>query len=150
AESAVAGLPAQDPQALVIRIRVALDAQDERRAERLLALGRSDDPELARFRGRLALSQRDSGTALREFQIAYAADPENRDTIYGLLNALVMVGDHEAAQPLRQVAGKLDRLNALIQRAGTNQGRQDPTLLRQLGSASAALHRNSEARAWFK
>jgi hypothetical protein len=87
---------------------------------------------------------------LREFRVAYAADPENRDTIYGLLNALVMVGDEAAAQPLRQIAGQLDRLNALVQRAGTTQGRQDPTLMRRLGAACAALHRNAEARAWYK
>jgi tetratricopeptide (TPR) repeat protein len=150
AESTVAGLEQQDPQVLVIRIRVALDTQNEPQATRLLALGRSDDPELARFRGRLALWRRDASAALREFRVAYAADPENRDTIYGLLNALVMVGDQEAAQPLRQVAGKLDRLNALIQRAGTTQGRKDPNLLRQLGAASEAMHRNAEARAWYK
>jgi tetratricopeptide (TPR) repeat protein len=150
AESAVAGLAPEDPQALVIRIRVALDAQDEQRGERLLALGRSGDPELARFRGRLALSRRDARSALRAFRIAYAADPENRDAIYGLLNALVMVGDQEAAQPLRQLAGKLDRLNGLVQRAGTTAGRRDPTLLRQLGAASAALNRNAEACAWYK
>jgi tetratricopeptide (TPR) repeat protein len=150
AASAVAGLAEQDHQALVIRIRIALDAQDEPRARRLLALGRNDDPELARFRGRLALWRRDAPSAVREFRIAYAADPENRDTIYGLLNALVMCGEDEAAQPLRQEAGALDRLNALVQRAGTRQGRQDPTLLRQLGAASAALHRNPEARAWYK
>jgi tetratricopeptide (TPR) repeat protein len=150
AESVVAGLPQQDHWALIIRLRAALDAQDEERAQRLLALGRSDDPKLARFRGRLALWRRDAPSALREFRLAYTADPEDRDTIYGLLNALVMVGDEAAAQPLRQIAGRLDRLNALVQRAGTAQGRQDPTLMRRIGSACAALNRHAEARAWYK
>src|SRR5262249_11839625 len=122
----------------------------EPRAERLLALGRRDDPELARLRGRLALWRRDAPSAVRQFRIAYAADPENRDTIYGLASALLLIGDQQAVEPLRQAAGNLARLNALVQRAGTAQGRRDPTLMRQIGAACATLHRDAEARAWYK
>jgi tetratricopeptide (TPR) repeat protein len=150
AESAVVALADRDPQAVVIRIRIALDGQRREQAERLLALAPTDDPELARLRGRLALSRRQGANALAAFRIAYAADPENRDTIYGLLGALTLLGDEKAAQPLRQLAANLDRLNGLIQRAGTTQGRKDPALLRELGAACEALDRRAEAAAWYK
>ena len=40
---------------------------------------------LARLRGRLALARRDAKAALSHWRIAYAADPDNRETTFGLL-----------------------------------------------------------------
>ena len=76
-------------------------------------------------------------------------DPENHETIFGLLSALAITGDEEAARPLREAARNLDRLNTLIQQAATPEARRNPVLLRQLGAACAALHRDAEARAWY-
>ena len=47
---------------------------------------------------------------------AYAADPENRETIFGLMAALELSGDKTAGRALRETAGNLDRLSTLIQR----------------------------------
>jgi tetratricopeptide (TPR) repeat protein len=149
ADSTLSSLPQDDPDALEIRAQIALDHQDEAEAERLLSLGPPDYPELARLRGRLALAKGDARSALHHFRLANAADPENHETIFGLLSALQSTGDEASARPLRELARDLERLNTLIQQAATAQARKNPVLLRQLGAACAALHRDAEARAWY-
>ena len=51
AESALAGLAADDPEATAARARIAFDRNDEARAEHLLESGPAGDPLLARLRG---------------------------------------------------------------------------------------------------
>jgi tetratricopeptide (TPR) repeat protein len=150
AKSTLAPLRDDDPHKIELLARMALDHEGEDEAQRLLSLGKRDDPLLARLRGRLALARRDAKEALADFRIAYAADPENRDTIFGLIAALELSGDKEAALPFRDYAGRLDRLSSLIQRAAVPAARSDPDLMRQLGAACAALDRKGEARAWYK
>jgi len=150
AESILSVLPPQDPEAIALRAQIAVDLQQSDRVEQLLALGSKEDPALARLRGRQALARRDTRNALHQFQIAYAADPESRETVFGLLGAYEMIGDQKSAEPLRQAARDLERLNTLVQRAAVAQARQDPGLLRELGAACAALHRDAEARAWYE
>jgi len=149
AQSTLASLPQEDPEAIVIRAQTALDRSDQDGAEHLLALGRIDDPVLARLRGRLALSRGDARSASHHFRIADAADPENHETIFGLLSALAITGEQEAALRLRDLARNLERLNTLIHRAAARAARRDPALLRQLGAACEALHRDAEARACY-
>ncbi len=150
AKSILAPLPEDDPRKIDLLARMALDHEGPEAAGRLLAAGPRDDPLLARLRGRLALARRDAKAALAEFRIADAADPENRDTIFGLIAALELSGDKKAALPLREYAGRLDRLNSLIQRAAVPEARGNADLMRQLGAACAALDRKGEARAWYK
>ena len=149
AESTVTALPQADIEAIGIRVQIALDLQEQDRAERLLSFGRIDDPALARLRGRLALSRHDARSALHHFRIAYAADPEDHTAIFGLSSALAMTGEQEAALAFRESARKLQRLDTLIQRAADPRALRDPVLLRQLGAACEALHRDAEARAWY-
>ncbi len=151
AESAIAPLVGPDDSAAIaIRVQIAVDTQQEDRAERILALARNDDPALARIRGRRALSKRDNQAALHHFKIAFAADPEDRETVFGLVCALELSGESKAAEPFRETARKLERLNTLVHRAATREARADPALLRDLGEACAALHRVAEARAWYE
>ena len=72
----------------------------------------------------------------RFFRIAMADDPENRDALFGLINALTITGDDAAATPLRETAKRLELLNTLIQQAASPQGRNNPKLLQELGAAS--------------
>jgi tetratricopeptide (TPR) repeat protein len=150
AEAALAVLPPDDPQATAIRVQIAVDGQDLDEAERLLAMDTTSTPALARLRGRLALARRDAKAAMRHWQIAYAADPDDRETTFGLLRALELAGESQAALPLRESARKLEWFNTLLHRAATPQARREPQLLRQLGAASAALDRTAEARAWYE
>jgi tetratricopeptide (TPR) repeat protein len=150
AKSILAPLREDDPHKIELLAQMALDHEGQDEARRLLSVGARDDPLLARLRGRLALARRNAKEAVAEFRIAYAADPENRDTIFGLIAALELSGDNKAAVPLREYAGRLDRLTSLIQRAAVPAARGNADLMRQLGAACAALDRKGEARAWFK
>ena len=98
AVSIIAGLPGDDPDVIALRARIALDREDLDEADRQLALGRGDDPLLARLRGRLALFRSDARTAVANFRTAYAGDPENRETIFGLMAALELSGDKPAGR----------------------------------------------------
>ena len=149
-EGILAPLPASDPQARVIRVMLALDRHQEDEAEELLNDGPETDPRLAQLKGRLALARRDGPTAVRCFRIAHAGLPDDRDALFGLINALTLVGDDTATVPLREIMKRHEALNSLIQRAGANTERNSITLLHELGAACAAVARIAEARAWYK
>jgi hypothetical protein len=98
----------------------------------------------------MALSRRDAPSAIHEFRAAFEADPDDRETVFGLLCALELAHETKAAEPLRELARNLERLNTLVHRAADQTARDDPRLLRELGDACAALHRDPEARAWYE
>ncbi len=150
AEAVLACLGPDDSAAVAIRARIAIDRQDQERAEQLLAVAADDDPDLALLRGRLALSKRDAQDAWRHFRIAFNSDPDDHETVFGLICALELAGQSDAAGPLRQLARRLELLSTLVDRAATPSARKDPPLLRELGAACAALHRDPEARAWYE
>ncbi len=150
AEATLAVLARDDPEAIAARVRIAMDRSDVEAAEHLMASGPPADPALARLRGRLALSRRDAAAAVRHFRVAYELQPDSREGVNGLMTALVLQGDAKAAAPLREIAARLDYLQALIQRAAAGEVRDDPELALLLGEACAALHRDDEARGWYK
>lgn len=149
AESTLAPITDADPDARAVRARIALDRGDDATAEELLAGGAPGHAELARMRGRLALARRDGPAAVKHFQAALAADPDHRDAVFGLGQALAMAGDPAAAAPYIAAARDHDALGTLMQRASTPEGRKDPELMRALGAACEKIHRTPEARAWY-
>jgi tetratricopeptide (TPR) repeat protein len=143
-------LPATDPEALANRVMVLLDRHQEQEAERLLAQAPDDSALLCRLKGRVALAHRDGPAAAGHFGRAERLDPGNRDAIFGLINALTLIGDERAGEPLRARARRIDELNSLMERAAAPGSRSNIALLRDLGAACAALGRLPEARAWYK
>jgi predicted Zn-dependent protease len=150
AEKALKALSPDDPEVLVVRARLALDRGDDRAAAEVLAKGPPDHPDLARLRGKFALSHHDYEAAVRHFRAAYAADPDNRDGIFGLARALNALGRKEEAEPFMEASRKYDALGSLLEKAGSNEGKKDPTLPRRLGAACERVDRLPEARAWLK
>lgn len=150
AKSTLAALSQDDPGANVIRVQIALDCQENAKAEELLARGRPDDPGLARLRGREALARRDARAAVHHFRIAYAADPDDHEILFGLWVALELLGDEKEATPIRTAARDLDRLNTLLQRGRAAEARKNLELLREFGTTCATLHRDDEARGWIE
>ncbi len=136
AESVLAGVPLDDPQAIAAHARIALDRNDEDRAERLLESVLRDDPALAVLCGRLTLSRRDASTARHHFQSADDADTDSREAISGLIVALVALGDTETAAPLRAIAARRELLNALNHSAGASVARDAPSTLIKRAVAS--------------
>ncbi len=150
AESILSSLARQDPQANVIRAQIAFDRQEPEKANELLELGKNDDPAVARLRGRQALARRDPRSAVRYFRVAFSADPNDHETLFGLQSALELLCDRNAAEPIRETARNVSRLNTLLQRASAVETNRKPELLRQIGSTCAALRRDEEARAWLE
>jgi tetratricopeptide (TPR) repeat protein len=149
AADVLAVLPESDPDARVVRARIALDRGDDRRADAILAGGPADHPELALLRGQFALAHHGGPAAVRHFRAAYATLPDDRDTVLGLGTALALIGDHAAAAPLLRDAEAYDTLGALLTRAANPANRKDAALLRALGAACEAVRRLPEARAWY-
>jgi tetratricopeptide (TPR) repeat protein len=150
AAAIIAPLPEEDPEAIQLRAMLAIDRHREDEAERLLGLGPRDHAGLATLRGRLALARRDGPAAAREFRTALQGAYDQREPLFGLINALTMMGRDAETGPLRETARKLDALNSLIQRAATTAGRQDPRLLKELGEVCAGLNFRAEARVWYR
>jgi tetratricopeptide (TPR) repeat protein len=149
AESTLAALTQDDCRANAIRTQIAFDRADYAQAEELLKNGPGDDPEFARLRGRQALARRDGRTAKKQFEIAYASDPVNHETIFGLRSAAELLGDGKLATTMREVARERNRLSVLIGRANDSLEPGQVELARELGLACAALHLDLEARAWL-
>ena len=68
----------------------------------------------------------------------------------GLIAALTALGDTRALEPLRALAARRERFHLLILRAYSPATRDDPDLAIRLGDACADLHRDAEARGWYK
>jgi predicted Zn-dependent protease len=137
-----------DSEARLLRAELAVDRGDDRAAAHLLSGGPADHPGLARLRGRTALVRHDGLAALHHFRLAAAADPDDRDTLFGLAAALVLAGDEAAAAPFLAAARARDHLASLIQRAAAPANRDDLKLRRDLAEACAAVGHDAEARAW--
>jgi tetratricopeptide (TPR) repeat protein len=154
AEDLLSALPASDPEAQVIRVRLALDRGDNAAAEALLTKGEeqgpADHPGLDLLRGRMALLRHDGPAAVRNLRAAYAGAPDDRDVQFHLGQALRFVGEREAAEPLLLAAKQQDVLAALVSRCASESERADPKLTLRLGVACEAAHRLPEAIAWYK
>ena len=150
AEKALTALGDSDPDARALRALLALDVGDDVRAEAISKEGPANHPELARLRGRFALALRDGPAAVQYYRAAYEADPDHRDSLFGYGQALMLVGQKEAAAPFVAAARDHDALGTLMQRAAVPASRSDPALLRALGAACERIHRLPEAKAWYR
>jgi len=149
ADAAVAPLSIDDPEARAARARLALDRGAVDSARNLLDDGPADYPALARLRGRLSLARGD-GNAVGQFRAALMRDPDDRDTLFGLGQALRVAGKPDAAQPYLQAARDRDQLESLIENARSLSRREDPHVLRAIGDACRSVGRLDQARAWYR
>ena len=130
AERTLAELPSLDPDARVIRIRMAQERGDDRTIDSLLEAGPDDHAGLARFRGRRALGRRDIDAAIRYFRIVLDDEPTDRDTLYNLATALVLTGDVAEAKALKKTASDYDNLESLIEQVSQPSRHEDLAILR--------------------
>jgi tetratricopeptide (TPR) repeat protein len=149
ADALLTPLDTGDSRAVAARALLSLDRGDVDGAQRFLAECANDDPSLAQLRGRLALAQADPAAAAR-FRTALLTEPEDRDSLFGLGQALRLTGQPEAAKPYLQAAYDRDHLEWLVQNACSLDKRDDPAVLRAVGDACRSLHRLPEARAWYR
>jgi tetratricopeptide (TPR) repeat protein len=152
ADRALGPLPATDPEVCALRARVALDRGDVDEASALLknAEGSQDHPWIAQLQGRLALARDDAPAAVRYFRAALKAAPDDRDTQFGLAQALRLSGQSNDARSFADAARAQDRLEWLVQTARAQNRRNDPATLQTIAEACLALGRRDEARAWYQ
>jgi tetratricopeptide (TPR) repeat protein len=149
AQAALDPLSAADAEARAIRARLALDRGRADVAASLLADGPSDHPALARLRGRLALARGDA-SAVAAYRRALASEPDDRDTLFGLGQALRVAGETDAGQPYLRAARNRDRLDWLVENARSLSRRDDAGSLRAIGDACQSIQKLAEARAWYR
>ena len=105
--STLAPLPSADPEACAARARIALDRGDvggkpkpySRRPK-----AAEDHPVMAQLQGRLALARDDVPAAVRYFRPRSKAAPDDRDTKFGLAQALRLSGQSDDARPFAEAA----------------------------------------------
>ncbi len=148
AEKTLRTLSNDDADARAIRARIAFDQHRDEAFDRLVEGGPRDHPGLALLRGKVALSRRDAAEAERCYRIAWQANPDDREAVFGLGRALLMLGRAVEAKPLLDKSRGIDEQISLLQRVLAPDGR-NPQLVRALGAACAAVDRLDEARGWY-
>jgi hypothetical protein len=149
ARHAVAPLAESDVEARAARAEIELDRGNLDAAASLLADGPETHAKLARLRGRLALNRHDATSALRSFRLADAAERNHWETLFGLAQALRLVGDPAAAEPYARRAEAHRALRDLtihIAEPG-----EPPTIVScRVAAACEAAGYVPEARAWYR
>jgi tetratricopeptide (TPR) repeat protein len=148
AREVLAPLGDNDPDALTLRARIALDRGEPEEAARLLAGPSASHAGLSRLRGLLALSRRDARAAARELVRAYRMEPDDRQTIVSLGVALTLLGDLEAARRFQAAVERRRAYDAIASRLDSPDA-AGPALFQRLGAAAEAIGRRAEARAWY-
>jgi tetratricopeptide (TPR) repeat protein len=152
AESMLEPLSSSDDRARLIRATIALDRGDVKRAGEVLgpSSGREPDADLERLRGRLALARDDPASAVSHYRMALKAAPTDRETQFGLAQALRLSGRPDEAKPLADAARAQDRLEWLTRGARSPSQRDDPAVLAAIAEACLAVDRRDEARGWYR
>jgi tetratricopeptide (TPR) repeat protein len=141
-------LPNTDPDALALRVQIAVDRGDHEATEALLREGPAEHARLNYFRGRLALQGNEPRKAAEFFRAALRQDPSDRDAIQGLGVALRTLGDPEF-ESLLQLASLHDRLKRSIKESVTTL-KTDEKIFYKLGAICESLKRLDEARTWYR
>ena len=148
AEKVLLPLPGSDPDALVIRIRIALDRGEIEAAEELVRQGPETHAGLNLLRGELALHGADPRRAAVYFRAVLGSNPDDRDALHGLGTVLRKLGDREAERYL-EIASRQDLLKRTILDSVTTI-RTNPKLFYQLGEMCESVNRREEARTWYQ
>lgn len=150
ARSLLESLPVTDPDAQVLRARIALAQMQLDGVASILESSPGDHLGTAILRAHLASRRNDPATAAREFRVALRQDPMNHEALLGLSLVLKQLGDAKAVAPIQ---AKLDRwhgMTVLLQKARTFNIRNDKALLTRIGEDWESLGQAAVARAWYR
>jgi tetratricopeptide (TPR) repeat protein len=148
AEATLRPLPPSDPDALALRVQLAIDRGDVETADQLLREGPEDHARLNLFRGRLAMNGGDPRRAAAYFRAALGKEPADRDSIHGLGVALKRLGDPQSKDFL-QIADRHDQLKRTVKDSVVII-RTDRKFFDKLGDICTSLNRREEACAWYR
>jgi tetratricopeptide (TPR) repeat protein len=142
-------LPDSDPDALALRISLALNLGRFEEAERLLVRAPSDHPRISRIRGELSLRRGDIDAAIQCFRQALSAEPYDRVSPMQLAQALRLKGDVATAEAYADRVRKLNRLYSLIIRVRSPSRENQLADLAELGKACEDVGLDDEAIGWY-
>lgn len=142
-------LPDSDPDALALRISLALNLNRFEEVERLLVRAPSDHPRIARIRGELSLRRGDLDAAIHHFRLALSAEPYDRVSPMQLAQTLRLKGDVATAEIYADRVRKLNRLYSLIIRVRSPSRENQFADLAELGKACEDVGLNDEAMGWY-
>ncbi|GAC1473712.1 MAG: hypothetical protein NVSMB9_22820 [Isosphaeraceae bacterium] len=148
AEKMLLPLPDSDPDALTIRIQLALDRGRIEAAEQLARHGPDSHAGLSSMRGKLALHGDDPARAAAHFRAVLESDRDDRDALQGLGQALRKLADPKASEYL-DLAARHDLLKRAILDSVTTI-RTNPRLFYQLGVMCESVNWPDPARAWYQ
>ncbi len=149
AKDCLARLPDSDPDARASRAEIEFDQGDMEAVKGLLADGPRDHPKLARLRGHLALNRQDGAEAVRCFRRSDAAEPNHGETLYGLAQALRIVGDQAGAEPYARRAEAQRVLRDHLTNLAANREPR-PIVCCRLALDCESAGYLPEARAWYR
>jgi tetratricopeptide (TPR) repeat protein len=143
-------LPESDPDARACRAEIELARGDEETIRAILADGPPDHATLARLRGQVALNRHDGEAALRFFRLSDAAESNYGETLYGIAQALRLLGDRAAAEPYaRRVEAQRVLIREHLANLADNRDSK-AALYCRLASECEAAGYLPEARAWYR
>jgi tetratricopeptide (TPR) repeat protein len=150
AEELLRPLPGSDPEARVLRARIALARMRLDDLRSILKQGPEDYAGLALLRGYLAVRRNELTVASRQFHIVLRLDSENLEALEALSPVLTKLGDAEGAAVIQQQLDKWRRLRSLLQQSRTFNIRTEKALLTQIGQACEAVGQVPVACAWYR
>lgn len=148
ADSTLRPLPDSDPDALALRVELAIHRGQIAEAEALARDGPADHPRLNALRGKLAMYRRDPAGSATSYRAALRLAPDDRDATHGLGVALRQLGDPQADAFLERASLQDQLKRAIVDSVTTI--RTDPQLFTRLAQLCDALGRRPEARAWYQ
>jgi tetratricopeptide (TPR) repeat protein len=148
-EQVLEPLPLSDPDALVLRVRLAIQRGRWEEAAALLNRGPADHSGLARLRGQMALRHRDIARAITHFREALCLEPYDRVANFDLGQALLVAGQTAEAEVYLARARRLNEVYNLINKVRSPERENAPSDLTQLGLACEAAGLFDEARGWY-
>jgi tetratricopeptide (TPR) repeat protein len=141
--------PSTDPEALAIRVGLALHLGRVEEARSLLERAPKDHPGLARYRGRLAMLRKDPGAAVEQYRIALSAEPYDRVSTFDLGQALAVKGDKAGADVYLTRAKRLNELYNLVMIVRSPERENRAPDLAKLGASCEAAGLVEEASHWY-
>jgi tetratricopeptide (TPR) repeat protein len=148
-EQILAPLPRTDPDAIALRINLALNLGKIEEAEALLVSAPANHPRISRIRGEMALRHHEFDGAIKHFQNALSAEPYDRVSPMQLAQAFQLKGDKASADAYLDRVKRLNRVYNLIVRVRSPKRENDITDLAELGKACEEAGMNEEARGWY-
>lgn len=138
-----------DPEALAIRVAIAIDRGETEVAARLLESAPDGHLDLTIEKAKFLFLRNDALEAKKRFEIAVQMDPEDRDAIYGLSRALTLLGQKEESKKWIKRSDILQKLEMMLRDISKQKGGLQMDQLKSFAVICEELGHPEIARGWW-